>query len=422
MSTPSNWNWESGERLIADLNEWNAPYQWVEEPYISPDGEKTAAIVNLDEAEFGICENGKLWCDDVYDKAWSLKYTQDGRLTAIVSVDDEWTVAVDGVSWGNTYDYVWNKVFSESGDTIAVAVQQDGEYSMVINDNPWDNTFDFMTSMTLSPDGKNTSAVVQTVEFGSGEIFKFKEGCFTAAPNGNAWNENFVNVWKMAFNAKGDQLAAEVRLNLYDYTIAVNGKPWEQTFGCVWKPVFNPSNGSVMAAVKKAGKWTIAEDGQIIWDTSFAQTWRQTFSPDGKKVAAVVAPSYGKWTIAVDGKAWKYIFNESITDLTFSPDSRRISAIGKNNGRYRIISDGNVWEKEFDMVWAPVFNADSSHLAAKVEVNGKRTIAVDGKIWSHMCDDIQDPVFSPDGSKILCKCIENGKYFRRIVKISDILS
>ena len=61
MTDTSNWDWETKEKLVSDLNEWKSSYNWVEEPYVSPDGEKIAAIVNTDDMEFNICENGKAW-------------------------------------------------------------------------------------------------------------------------------------------------------------------------------------------------------------------------------------------------------------------------------------------------------------------------------------------------------------------------
>jgi hypothetical protein len=49
------------------------------------------------------------------------------------------------------------------------------------------------------------------VAFGQAEVFKFQEGCYSAAADGQAWDKNFVNVWNMAFSPDGFKLAAEVR-------------------------------------------------------------------------------------------------------------------------------------------------------------------------------------------------------------------
>ena len=53
MVDSRSWDWETGEKKIS-LDTWKEKYQWVEEPYVSPDGEKIAAIVNIGEGEFTV--------------------------------------------------------------------------------------------------------------------------------------------------------------------------------------------------------------------------------------------------------------------------------------------------------------------------------------------------------------------------------
>ena len=57
MADNESWDWEPGEKRI-DVGKWRDQFNWVEEPQASPDGEKIAAIVNIDEGEFKVCENG----------------------------------------------------------------------------------------------------------------------------------------------------------------------------------------------------------------------------------------------------------------------------------------------------------------------------------------------------------------------------
>ena len=74
MQEINRWDWEIGTREIADLGRWKQDFNWVEEPYVSPDGEKIAAIVNLAEGEFNVCLNGQTW-ETVFDKIWHLRFT-----------------------------------------------------------------------------------------------------------------------------------------------------------------------------------------------------------------------------------------------------------------------------------------------------------------------------------------------------------
>jgi hypothetical protein len=66
MGDVNKWDWDSGEKKVP-FSEWKDGYRWVEEPYASPDGEKIAAIVNIDEGEFNVCVNGETW-ESTFDK------------------------------------------------------------------------------------------------------------------------------------------------------------------------------------------------------------------------------------------------------------------------------------------------------------------------------------------------------------------
>ena len=68
---------------------------------------------------------------------------------------------------------------------------------------------------------------MQTEGFNEGEIFKFQEGCYSVAVDGQTWDRNFVNVWGLTFAPDNQRVAAEVRINLYDYSIAVDGRALE---------------------------------------------------------------------------------------------------------------------------------------------------------------------------------------------------
>ncbi len=98
MQNRASWDWESGSRIVADLRDCSSTAQWVEEPHVSPDGERFAAVACVGEAEFTLCVNGQMW-ENVFEKVWYPRYSPDGRLTALAQSDGEWTVAVDDTPW-----------------------------------------------------------------------------------------------------------------------------------------------------------------------------------------------------------------------------------------------------------------------------------------------------------------------------------
>lgn len=424
MHNSNSWNWEIGKKVVADIGEVKRKFEYMEEPYASPDGEKVAAIIKNEEAEFGVCVNENLW-ENTFDKIWYLRFGPDNRLTALASSMAEWTVAVDDAPWENKYEFVWDTRFSPDGQNIIVAAKQEMKYLAVINDTPWENSFQNLTHLTTSADGKRVAAVVQVENFSEADINKFQEGCFSVAVDGKAWDAKFVNVWELSFSSDGQHVAAEVRSSLYDYTIVVDGVPWEQTYPSVWKPVFNPADGTLTAPVKSAGSWTIAQDGKPIWDRGFVQLWQHAYSSDGKGIAAIVCPQFGRWTVAVNAVPWGLTFGDLVSDMCISPDGKRVACLGKEGDQYSVVVDGKTWNEKFEMAWRPVFSPDSRHVAAKVEKNGRYTICVDGKPMQADFAQVWEPIFSPDGEKILVRAIEGAseqeKYIRQVLSLADVI-
>jgi len=332
-------------------------------------------------------------------------------------------VAVDGETWENKYEFVWDARFGQKSGNIMVMAKADGEYLAVINDTPWENTYLSMTDITGPPDCGHAAGVVQTVKFDQADIYTFQDGCYSVAVDGEVWDKNFVNVWEPVFSPDGRRVAAQIRTTLYDYTIAVDGEPWGTLYPMVWEPKFSPVDGSVTAPVKIPGGWTLAKDGKALWDVKFAQLWQHQYSPNGDKIAAIVAPVYGKWTVAVDGKPSDKVFGDMATDLVFSPIGGRTAFLGKEGEKWSVVVDGTVWAGKYDMAWKPVFSPDGHHAAAKVEKGGRYTIAVNGKELRPF-KAVWDPIFSPDSDKVLIRAIEgegdDEKYIRQVLPLSEI--
>lgn len=418
MTDKKNWDWEPGTREIIHLSRCNIEFDWQEEIQISPNGEKAAAVVNLGNCEFSVCENMQLW-DEPFEKVWGLKYTPWGNTIALVMQDGKWSVAEDGKTWDEFFDFVWDMRFSEKNNTIAVAVQKDLQYGMAIDATPWKSYFLNANQFAVSPDGKLTAAVVQTERMEQADIQAYKKGCYSLAVNGQTWPEKFVNLWTPVFDHQSARVAAQCRTSIYDYTIAVDGKTWDNTFSGVWRPAFNPVNQVVSAPVRMEGKWGLAQDGTLIQKPSYFQMWNLAYDPTGKNWGAIVASEFGKWTIAVNDKTWKVKFPTAVADLTFSPHGSRIAALGKIKDKWRIIVDGKVWDGDFDMAWQPVFSENELHLAAKVEKNGFFSIILDNRQIDIEYDALWPPTFSPDSKNILVRGIKDDRVLRSVIPVDN---
>lgn len=412
----TSWDWSTPVKRVVQADACDGEAAWLEEPQVSPDGERLARVAFLD-GEYGLCVNGALG-EGTYSRIWYPRFAPDGRITALANADGEWTMLVEGEAW-DTYGAIWNTLFSGDGAHIAAAVQQDGAYGMAVDNAPWETLYENANHFTLSQDGAHTAAAVQIEPLGQADVAKFQGGVFGVAKDGETWNERYMGVYKMAMSPDGAKLAAEVRLNLYEYTIAENGKAWSKTFPCVWGPVISPADGRAVAPVRIAGKWTLAAEGKPIWKAAFTQCWHQFFSANGKKLGAIVSPAFGRWTLAIEGNAWRTTFGDVVEDACFSPDGSRAACLGKENGIYAVVVDDEAWPGRYDMAWQPVFSPDGKHVAAKVNKGGKYTVAVDGREFGAGFAAAFTPVFSPCSTKVLITVIEDGWLVRRVVPVSS---
>jgi hypothetical protein len=417
-----SWDWEVGQKMLAEPAKWKDQFEDVWESYVSPDGEKIASIVKVGEGEFNICVNGNTW-EEPFEKMWYSRFAPDGRLTALVMKDMEWTLAVDGVALEETYEYIWDTKFSADGKTIVATVKQDGVYGILVNGKVWECPVELQSiaSHVVSPDGKTSAAIAQTVAVAEADLDGFLAGSWSVIVNGQPWKDNFVDVYGLAISNDGQKVAAEYRNSICEYGIVVDENRWNEKFGCTWEPVFNPNKSDeITAPVRQGGQWFLATNGRIVWDRGFTNVLYQTYSPDCQKIAATVAPQFSEWTVAVDGQPWSITFGECILKPCFSPDSRRVAAIAKDIGKWMLVVDGAVLGGAFDNIWEPVFSPSGDKLICKVEKNGKYAIAVNGNIQGKDYEALWNPVISPDGTKVMICGIEGGEYYRKVVNLSDI--
>jgi len=418
MTERKKWNFETKNKTIpiAGLSDG---FSWIEEFYVSPDGEKVAAIAATTDETFkvvSVSENSREDWEE-FDKIWRLRFLPDGRLYAFVLKDEEWTVAIDGKTWETGFDYIWKPLVRNNGKSIAVSVNNGGDYAMALNGEPWETGFVNITNSAISNNGDKTAACVQVESAGEGEIFKFQQGLFTVAVDGKPWDTKFVNVWDMTFSDDGASLAAEVRTNLYDYTIAVDGNIWDHHYQAVWKPIFKPNSTSVVAPVRVGGKWGLAIDGKMAWDAQFLQCRQPQFSPDGSKLVAIVSPAYGKWTMALDGDNWTSLFDTYLIDPTFSEDSRTLAAICMNAGHVSLVVNDTVWSNTFDLIEDFSVSSNGENIVAVGKKDGRYSIVINDKIIQENLTKVWKPVFNEEGSKVILKTLEGNTYLRSVFTI-----
>ncbi len=417
MEDKHSWDWDTGLKEIP-IKEWQNNFVWVEEPYVSPDGETVASIVNLDQSEFSICENGKIW-EQTYEKAWCLRPLPEGKFAVCVSKDEEWTVSVGQSEWETWFDYIWNLSFTKQGNFIGALAQKDMEYGVAVNDKVWNNMYENISGLALHNKGR-TAAVVQVSSLASADIEGFKQGIFSCAIDGVPCKEKYLNIWDISFSSDADQVAYAVRLNREEYSIVQNNKLWNKTFETVWSPKFLNDNQSVLAPVRENEKWTLYKDALPFWDNKYDQLWNIKITKDNNKIAAIVSDSFGKWSVAENDRVWNVKFDTMISDLFYSEDGSTLVALVKNKGFWSLAVNQKVWDIRADKIWDPVISADGKIISIVAEKQGQFFLIVNNKIVSDGFNWMFSPEISPDNDKIMQKSIKNGVYQRKIISLNDL--
>jgi hypothetical protein len=111
MSELASWDWDTKEKLIADITEWNKRFTAVRELVPSDDGEKVATVVRNEARRFTTCVNGEAW-EETFERVYSLKFNPDNQLISFALRDYEWSVNIDHEMSEEKFDYVWNLTLS----------------------------------------------------------------------------------------------------------------------------------------------------------------------------------------------------------------------------------------------------------------------------------------------------------------------
>lgn len=418
MKNKTAWDWQTEEKQVP-IKEWENEFNWVQEPCVSPDGEKVAAIVNIDEMEFGVCVNGEAW-PETFEKAWALKTGGDARMAALVSNDEEWTVCMDGANWDTWFDFIWNLDFSPDGSHVSAAIQKDMEYGMAVDDRMWENLYQSITGMIMSPKG-DTAAVVQVDAMAQADISAYAAGIFAVARNGEVVSDKFVNIDDITFDPDSKNTAFTIRKNKLEYAPAMEGGSWRNSFQYCWAPSFINNGQSIVAPVRLGGKWHLFKDETDFWKRPFGQLHKLAVHDPAGKIAAVVSEDFGKWGICENNRMLNFQCDTMISDLFYTPDGSQLIAVFKNRGTWDIAVNGTQWGLKADKLWAPSVDQEGSLLATRMEKNGKYFVIVNGTVASGDVDMAFEPEISPDNEKILLKTIKDGIYRRQILPLDRIL-
>lgn len=411
-------DWDTRESVEINLSDILKKHPQVSDIVVSQEGKKIALIIEIEDKQFTAFVNGELW-QSAFERICYPQFLSNGSLICLVLNNYQWSLAVDGETQGESFDYAWNLCLSRDLKNYAFNIKRDNSYSLCVDGKIWEEFFFDSRDLIISPDGTHAATYVRVKNPPLLDIFSFKEGVWTLAVDGKAWNKNFISIFGATFSSSSKSIAATVRLGQQEYTVAVNGELWDILFVNAWEPIFL-NESKIALPAREARGWSLYIDGKRSWKRDYVQLWNLSVSPSGDKIAATAATQFGKWTVVVDDLPWKREFSQAVLAPLFSPDGKRVAAVVKEKNQWTVAVDGIPWEAGFDRIWSPLFSPDGRHIVAKAEREGLYLIVVDGKIGKDTFERLWDPLFSPEGDRVLIRGIKNNKYIRKILTLPEI--
>jgi len=132
MSESASWDWDTKEKLVADINDWKKKFIDIRELTPSDNGEKIAAVVQPEKGRFTTCVDGETW-EETFERVYSLKFKPDNQLISFTYRDYVWALAVDHEMWEETFDFIWNLTLTQDGKGIAVNIKRDPHLGTELN-------------------------------------------------------------------------------------------------------------------------------------------------------------------------------------------------------------------------------------------------------------------------------------------------
>lgn len=264
---------------------WDPLFPGIGHMAMSPDGTKTAAVVQTERISEGdiftfqkgvysIAQEGKTW-DATYVNVWDPTYSSDGNhVAAAVRLNlYDYTVSVDGKSWAHRYECIWKPRFQPGTSHVVAPVRINQKWTMARNgERYWKNSFMQLWHPEFSPDGSRLAAIVAP-HFGTWSI----------AVDDKTWNlRHFDGITGLTFSPDGHRIAAVGRRK-GKHTLIYDGTSCSHFCDRVWPPVFSPDGRHLAAKIQIDGRYTILLNG-ILWQADYDTVWDPVFDETGEYV------------------------------------------------------------------------------------------------------------------------------------------
>lgn len=176
-------------------------------------------------------------------------------MVAPVRVGSSWGLARDDkLIWEPHFFQVWHQRISSDGETIAAIVApRFGEFTVAVNGEPWKNTYAVVTDLVLSRDGQRAAAVGQSGLSISLDEASLASQQWQVIVNDHPWTGWYDRVFTPVISPDSRHTAVRVEKNGAS-TILVDDKAYFRPFSRVWDPIFSPDSSKVLIRAMDGSK------------------------------------------------------------------------------------------------------------------------------------------------------------------------
>ena len=259
---------------------------------------------------------------------------------------DKWTVFVNGVPQGETFDDVRSLVFSPDGQHLAFTARRDKRWIIVEDGKQRHGDYGEIRGLSYSADGR-----------------------------------------RLAFAAKPAK----------KWVLVVDGEAQPGEFDALAYWTFSPDGRRIAYVGRRGQKYAVAVDGKE--GTPADVVGGVAFSADSRRVAyatADVKRGFGKQravgSVTIDGVAGPAVEGGQVGSLLNTMAGATVEIVTGYHRQFWVETHG---------VSVPVFSADGSRIAhAKRTGKDGAVVVIDGEPGSALASIVAGPVFSPDARHV----------------------
>lgn len=328
-------------------------------------------------------------------------------------------------------------VASSDGRKIAWRCSTNDKWTVLVNGVPQGGTFDEVRSLTFSPDGQHVAFPARR-----GKRWMVVEG-------GTERPGTYADVGPPLYSADGTRMAFSAK-PMKKWVLIVDGEPQAAEFDGIATWTFSPDGRRIAYVGRRGDKYSVVVDGKEGTPSDIVGGIR--FSSDSRRFAYAAADvkrgfgkqkAVGRATIdgiagpvfegAQVGSLLKSMATGSTTEIitgyfrqlwadthgvtapAFSPDAARVAYAARREKDATIMLDGEAGPAFPSIIGAPVFSSDNRHIAFAIADNATKALVIDGAIVGRGpgagTDFITDLIFAPDNQQVAYIAITGGSLY-----------